>query len=158
MSKVTREVERILALLRNKIRERGFTQLEVQAKLGWGRSYISQLLTGHKNLRVDQVLLILEAIGVASSDFYEELYPKEPEPPARVMTDSVLADSVLADSELFDEYLELRAVVRGLVHLLVDKEVVGLEEILTAAEATDPRLTPATTGRSHESHDLLPGP
>ncbi|NIQ93618.1 MAG: helix-turn-helix transcriptional regulator, partial [Desulfuromonadales bacterium] len=61
---IEKEVDRILTLLRNKIRERGFTQLEVQEKLNWGRSYISQLLTKQKSLRVEQVLMILETINV----------------------------------------------------------------------------------------------
>ena len=41
MTTLERELDRVLTLLRNKIRERGFTQLEVQEALGWGRSYIS---------------------------------------------------------------------------------------------------------------------
>ena len=38
MLSVDRELDRVLTLLRNKIRERGFTQLEVQEALSWGRS------------------------------------------------------------------------------------------------------------------------
>lgn len=38
---IQEQVNRILSLLRLKIKERGFTQLEVQEALGWGRSYIS---------------------------------------------------------------------------------------------------------------------
>ncbi len=64
MINIDMELDRYLSLLRNKIRERGFTQLEVQGPLGWGRSYISQLLTRQKALRLEQVLLILKVIGV----------------------------------------------------------------------------------------------
>jgi transcriptional regulator with XRE-family HTH domain len=74
MDAIEKEVDRVLTLLRNKIRERGFTQLEVQSTLGWGRSYISQLLTKQKGLRVEQVLRILEVIGVDAFQFYAELY------------------------------------------------------------------------------------
>ena len=35
-----REGERILLHLRHAIRDQGFTQLQVQEALGWGRSYI----------------------------------------------------------------------------------------------------------------------
>ncbi len=38
MRKVERDLDRILTGLRNAIRERGFTQLEAQEVLGWGRS------------------------------------------------------------------------------------------------------------------------
>ena len=37
MNSIERELDRVLTLLRNKIREQGFTQLEVQEALGWGR-------------------------------------------------------------------------------------------------------------------------
>ena len=57
MRAVERDLDRILSLLRNRIRERGFTQLEVQETLGWGRSYISQLVTRQKSLRVEHVLM-----------------------------------------------------------------------------------------------------
>ena len=39
-----------------------------------GRSYISQLLTKQKSLRVEQVLLILNVIGVEPRRFFAELY------------------------------------------------------------------------------------
>lgn len=74
MIPVERELDRTLTLLRNKIREQGFTQLQVQAELSWGRSYISQLLTKQKSLRVEQVLRILQVIHVEPAAFYQELY------------------------------------------------------------------------------------
>ena len=147
---VEKEVERILTLLRNKIRERGFTQLEVQEKLGWGRSYISQLLTKQKSLRVEQVLLILETIRVDPKDFYAELY-QFPRPEVRLRNLDEYADPQHGDwpfgpalvaegiGESYGEfYRQLRAMVRGLVQLLVDKEVMTLEEILAAVRAADP--------------------
>lgn len=70
---IERELDRILMLLREYIRQSGYTHLKVQAKLGWGRSYISQLLTKQKSLQVEQMLLILEAIGVDFSEFLREL-------------------------------------------------------------------------------------
>ncbi len=73
------EVDRMLIALRNKIRERGFTQLKVQADLNWGRSYISQLLTKQKSLRVEQVLQILDVIGIPPAAFFSELFQWPPE-------------------------------------------------------------------------------
>ncbi len=52
----------------------GVTQLEVQEALGWGRSYISQLLTKQKALRLEQPLLVLRVINVEPDDFFRELY------------------------------------------------------------------------------------
>ena len=46
MTSLDKEVKQLLNLLRTKIRESGHTQMEVQEKLDWGRSYVSQLLNG----------------------------------------------------------------------------------------------------------------
>ena len=74
MKNLDREIERVLSLLRNKIRERGFTQLQVQDQLHWGRSYISQLVTRQKALRLEQILCILDVIQVSPTEFFGELY------------------------------------------------------------------------------------
>ena len=79
---VEREIDRMLLRLRNVIRLRGYTQLEVQAELGWGKSYISQLVTKQKALRVDQVLQVLDVIAMTPVAFYGGLYhwlEQEPE-------------------------------------------------------------------------------
>ncbi len=78
MRLVQTEIDRVLTLLRNKIRERGFTQLEVQEALSWGRSYISQLLTKQKSTRYEQILLILDVIGVEPRDFFADLFQHLP--------------------------------------------------------------------------------
>lgn len=150
---IEKEVDRILTLLRNKIREKGFTQLEVQDKLNWGRSYISQLLTKQKSLRVEQVLMILETIKVDPKDFYAELYQfPRPEFRLRGVDDYVettfgeplLGPGLFVDAagesygEFYRNYRQLRAMVRGLVQLMVDKDIVSLEEIIAAAKAADP--------------------
>ena len=118
MTPATHEVNRCLTLLRNKIREQGFTQLEVQAALGWGRSYISQLLTRQKNLRLDQVLLILSVIGVDPEEFFAELYPAPFH--ARHF------ESRSNDSQKLDE---LRQLLRGLVDLLLEKGILSAEDL-----------------------------
>ena len=74
MRTVDRDLDRIVTLLRRLIRQRGFTQLEVQEDLGWGRSYISQLVNKQKSLRVEHVLMILKVIGVTPEDFFGEIY------------------------------------------------------------------------------------
>ncbi len=74
MLNVERDLDRVLNRLRNAIRERGFTQLEVQETLGWGRSYISQILTKQKTLRIEQVLMILNVIDVKPEVFWDEIY------------------------------------------------------------------------------------
>ena len=127
---VEAELDRYLTVIRNKIRERGFTQLEVQETLGWGRSYISQLLTKQKTLKVEQVLLILHVIGVDSAEFFGELYarpqllPEEPPVP-------------VAPPIRRGETEEMSLLLRGLIHLLVEKRLVTGSEVRAAAEAAD---------------------
>lgn len=134
---VLQEVDRVLTLLRNMIRERGFTQLEVQEKLSWGRSYLSQLFTKQKALRVEQVLLVLDVIGVEPAEFYRELY-RFPTPSGSYLEegDGSAADDGegTAGIEVPEEDLsQLRAVLQGMVQLLLDKEVFTLEELAAAA-------------------------
>ena len=136
MRQVEAEVDRYLTLLRNVIRQRGFTQLEVQQALGWGRSYISQLLTKQKALRVEQVLLILNVIGVDPVEFFAELYgwpgaPYAASGPALAPMDPEQAE------ERQREIQELRGLLNGVVGLLVEKGVIGGEELRVAVEAAE---------------------
>ena len=132
---VEKEVNRVLTLLRNKIRERGYTQLQVQEALSWGRSYISQLLTKQKSLRVEQVLLILDVIGVDPADFFAELYYM---PGAGAHAGEVRALSPVrhrGGPEVADNFDEMRSLVRGLVWLLIEKELVDVDELTTAVKS-----------------------
>ena len=147
------EIDRILTLLRNKIRERGFTQLEVQEALAWGRSYISQLLTRQKSLRVEQVLLILNVIGVEPAEFYAELYRlpamdglrgMEDHASGRFSTASYAAARSIAEvtdgglpGDFSRSFHELRSLLRGLVRLLVDKNVINVDELTSAVKACE---------------------
>ncbi len=145
---VDKEVDQVLTLLRNKIRERGFTQLQVQEALSWGRSYISQLLTKQKSLRVEQVLLILDVIGIDPAEFFSELYhyPR----PRSAYRDSGPVPAQ-GGGDLGNNFEEVRGLVRGLVWLLIDKEVIDVDE-LTAAVKT------RTDGPLGDSFDLDDGP
>ncbi len=133
---VDNEVDRYLTLLRNKIREKGFTQLQVQEALSWGRSYISQLLTKQKSLRIEQVLLILDVIGVDPADFFAELYyPGVPGTHGTAGWRSPAAGFEPADEPLAGNFDEMRALVRGLVWLLIDKELIDTDELTANVKA-----------------------
>ena len=126
-------MDRCLTLLRNKIRERGFTQLEVQDALSWGRSYISQLLTCQKKLRLDQVLMILTVIGVKPEEFFAELYLL-PRPGWSKMSSgpSMGQRQTIALGKDFEEF---GALLQGLTRLLVEKGIVASDEVIAATEA-----------------------
>lgn len=161
---VQSEIDRVLTLLRNKIRERGFTQLEVQEALSWGRSYISQLLTKQKSLRVEQILLILNVIGVDPSEFYSELYQlSSPDRrgavesygsrryPKPAYESSVETAEIGVPGEFSRSFQELRSLLRGLVRLLVDKNVINVDELSTAVKACE-------TGPMIDDFDAGKGP
>ncbi len=144
MREVERQLDRILTLLRNKIRQQGFTQLEVQEALGWGRSYISQLLTRQKSLRVEQVLLILNVIGIDPAAFFAELYPPaagfgpgagSTRPGLPAMAPGAGTGSV---AELQSNYQGVRSLLRGLVDLLVNQEIISAEELSAAVHENGP--------------------
>ncbi len=144
MREVERQLDRILTLLRNKIRQRGFTQLEVQEVLGWGRSYISQLLTKQKSLRVEQVLLILNVIGVDPAAFFAELYPPGATAGLRASGATDLSGPAMPgggpDSGLHGDYRSVRSLLRGLVDLLVNQDVISAEELAAAVHGSGPLL------------------
>ncbi len=122
---VQHEVDRCLTLLRNKIRDRGFTQLEVQDALGWGRSYISQLLTRQKALRIEQVLLILSVIEIPAVEFFAELY--------RLPLATGADDQAL--SETTESIAKLRGVLNDMVNLLLEKKIITPEDLPAALKA-----------------------
>ena len=124
MKNLDKEIERVLSLLRNKIRERGFTQLEVQEQLHWGRSYISQLVTRQKALRLEQILCILDVIGVSPTEFFGELYGFDSRGPFQ--------DDLMMGRPSTEELEKQLKVTRGLVEiysqLLVSKGLIDQRE------------------------------
>ena len=136
-----REVENCLTLLRNLIRQKGFTQLDVQQALGWGRSYISQLLTKQKALRYEQILLMLNVIGVRPEEFFAELFPALQHPaaptggaPTRQPMQLPALPVAVAPA---DEIRQLNGQLRGLLVLLQDKGYVSTEELVDAVQRAD---------------------
>lgn len=124
MKNLDKEIERVLSLLRNKIRERGFTQLEVQEQLHWGRSYISQLVTRQKALRLEQILCILDVIGVSPTEFFGELYGFDARGPFQ--------DDLTKAQPSSEEMEKQLRITRGLVdiysQLLVSKGLIDQRE------------------------------
>lgn len=131
MIEVQRDLDRHLTLLRNFIQQRGFTQLEVQQALGWGKSYISQLLTKQKGLRVEQLLLILNVIGVDPQTFFTELYWPQGIPTPSPQS----APTPPAATARREELSRVQATLTGLVDLLLEKGLVTARELRAAEKA-----------------------
>lgn len=135
MRAVKRDLNRILNVLRYFIEQRGYTQLEVQETLGWGRSYISQLLKQHKALRFDQILLVLNVINVDPGEFWAEVYPPHQvrafnrRPRGRGRGASIQSGTI--DSI---ELQPLRTLLNAVVKTLTDKQLITTEDFEAAVE------------------------
>ncbi len=107
----------------------------MQAELGWGRSYISQLLTRQKCLRMEQVLLILGVIGIQPAEFFSELYLAQPYGAEHLAPTSGAVEAPVASSQ---GLRDLRALVHRLADCLINKEFITAEDLAAAArEAPD---------------------
>ena len=134
------EVRRTLDLLRKVLRRQGFTQITVQEALGWGRTYISQLLRRQKSLRYDQILTILEVIDYPSEEFFIELFELEdyfrsrpPRPPGEPPAPQPPPKPAKASrAPLREVGVRLRSLADPLVQTLVAKGLVGSEEYRTS--------------------------
>lgn len=116
---VAKSVAPFLALLGEKIRQRGFTELEVEEALSWDRAHLQQLMVGLKNLHVDEMHQILGVIGVEPKEFFADLYGRTPR-------------NEWPQSEL----TELSALADSLANLLVKNGVVTASEMARAVAAS----------------------
>jgi transcriptional regulator with XRE-family HTH domain len=164
---IEREIERVIDLLKVKIRDRGFTQMEIQEALAWGRSYVSQLLKGHKGLRLEQILKILEVLDIEPAEFFRELYnfprptteqgetplaavgeidsheadpPSPPAPPQEAWSVPIPERQSDPPADFHESYRQVQAMVQGMAVLLLDKELVTIEEISEAVSYSENAL------------------
>ena len=138
---VDRHLDRILTGLRNQIQAQGYTQLEVQEVLGWGRSYISQLVTRQKGLRIDQILQILNVINVEPADFFDEIYQfSDASSPARTGGRRCAEPPSPDDDELISGVRRIRLLCDAIAHELIQKNLIDAADL----EAAVARLSKAT--------------
>ena len=138
IKEIENEVDRILKLLREKIRDQGFTQLRVQEALGWGRTYISQLFRKQKSLRFDQILQILHVIEIDPVEFFLEFYRLPTRDiegllPVRYGTRTIYLPT--EDVESTHAVDDLHTMMSGLVQLLIQKNVIENDEYTAAITA-----------------------
>ncbi len=87
----------VLDLLRKKIHEQGFTEPEVAEALNWRETYFEDLRSGTRGLRIDDLVSILDAIGIEARAFFTELYgppPKSTDPPAELADLAAVVDRI----------------------------------------------------------------
>ena len=143
---VRSEIERALQLLRFCMHQKGFTQLQIQDVLGWGRTYISQLIRQQKSLRLDQILQILQVIDIPPVDFFAQLYgvseqwnagrgqrgmtvkPTKPTKPTKT------TKPTKSEHELEDDVHQMLVLLGALINTLETKGWVSRQELMRALD------------------------
>jgi transcriptional regulator with XRE-family HTH domain len=74
------QTKHMILVLKATIRGLGFTNREVERRLGVSRGYLTRLFSGVMDLRYDHVSEIAEAIGVDPEDIFRLAYPPTPKP------------------------------------------------------------------------------
>jgi transcriptional regulator with XRE-family HTH domain len=104
-------VDRVKARMKHAILQAGYSQKEVERRLGWGEGYISQILRGKVAFKLKHCFAVLAVIGVAPGDFFRELFREPPgqegAPPGLALSSPALARPQLRD--------EVETIVRELL-------------------------------------------
>ncbi|MCP4654614.1 MAG: hypothetical protein GY856_04245 [bacterium] len=72
------ETRRALAYLRDLVEDSDIPHSEIERRLAFSRGYLSRLLTGSIDLKLWQLVGILDAIGETPAKFFSELFPRRP--------------------------------------------------------------------------------
>jgi transcriptional regulator with XRE-family HTH domain len=71
------ETQRLLNLLKVSLKILGITNREIARRMGMSPSYISKLLSGASELRLDHVVRICQAAGLEPAEFFSLAYPRQ---------------------------------------------------------------------------------
>ena len=72
----TREAkELIIRRLKTSMRLLGFTNREIERRLGYTPSYLTRLLSGEIELRFEHIVEIASAMGMTAEEFFQFAYP-----------------------------------------------------------------------------------
>lgn len=74
------QTQHMIVVLKSIIRGLGFTNREVERRLGLSRGYLTRLFSGVMDLRYDHVTEIADVIGVDPEDIFRLAYPPTQKP------------------------------------------------------------------------------
>ena len=74
------ETQRLVNLLKVSLRILSVSNRELARRLGMSPSYVSKLLSGASELRLDHVVRICKATGLEPGEFFALAYPVRPSP------------------------------------------------------------------------------
>jgi transcriptional regulator with XRE-family HTH domain len=75
-------IDHMLLILRTAIRLLGLSNREVERRLGMTPSYLGRIFSGTIELKMEHVLGIARALGLAPAELFELTYPRRPDPPS----------------------------------------------------------------------------
>lgn len=78
-STAQKEAERIIGKLKLAIRLFGYTNREIERRLGYTPSYLTRLFSGQIELRFEHVVEIARAMGLTADEFFAFAYPARSE-------------------------------------------------------------------------------
>jgi len=76
------EVRRLRTMLKTAMKVLGFTNRDVERKLGLSGSYLSRLFSGMIDLKVDHVVAIARVIGVEPEELFQLAFPRKKRVPS----------------------------------------------------------------------------
>ena len=75
------ETEHIIQILKTSMRVLGFTNREIEQKLGVSGGYLTRLFNGTMELRFEHIVDIARAIGLEPEEVFHLAYPQARNPP-----------------------------------------------------------------------------
>ena len=76
------EVKRLLTILKTSMRSLGYTNRDIEKKLGLSGSYLSRLFSGLIDLKVDHIVSISRALGMEPEEMFQLAFPKRKKQPS----------------------------------------------------------------------------
>lgn len=79
------ENQHMLQVLKTIMRVLGYTNRDIERKLGLSSSYLSRLFSGGMELRFDHIVNISKAMGMRPEEVFQFAYPPSQEPPSEAL-------------------------------------------------------------------------
>jgi transcriptional regulator with XRE-family HTH domain len=74
------QAQHMIDVLRATLRALGFTNREIESRLGVSRGYLTRLFSGQMELRFDHITEIAEAVGVDPDELFRLAFPPSRKP------------------------------------------------------------------------------
>jgi transcriptional regulator with XRE-family HTH domain len=94
-----KDVARVAQMLKAAVRFTGVTHRKIEGQMGLSTGYLSRILSGKVELRIEHVLGVCRAIGLPPSAFFEAAYPSRELDPETARLVAALQELLPAEEE-----------------------------------------------------------